>query len=261
METEAPGDCVRFESASWLLISGEAEGESRAFTERHVATCAGCARLLAERRHLLDIYEGLVPEVRGTLDGPRPAAAKHGPTAWQRPSPASAAATILLVVGGLAVGGLAGFLQGRHGVALGNLQAVERRLGELEVRLAVAQIDRPTAAERLKATTASLAIIDRDPRVVDSLVEALVSDPSPNVRMAAIDALYRAARVAPLQARLGELLAAQDSSILRIALIELAADRKLTGTLDDLRREAAESHDPAVRARARWAIIELTRGT
>jgi hypothetical protein len=146
-------------------------------------------------------------------------------------------------------------------VALGTLHGVERRLDELEVRLALAQIDRPTAAERLKATTASVAIIDRDPRIVDSLVETLVSDPSPNVRMAAIDALYRAARVAPLQTRLGELLAAQDSSILRIALIELAADRKLKGTLDDLKREAAESHDATVRDRARWAITELTRGT
>lgn len=256
METETPGDCVRFESASWLLISGEAEGASLAFTERHAATCPDCARLLSRRRHFLDVYDGLVPEVKGTLDTPRPVVPKRRPTALQRPAPAIAAAMILLLVGGLV-----GFLQGRHGLALGTLQGVERRLDELEVRLAVAQIDRPTAAERLKATTASVAIIDRDPRVVDSLVEALVSDPSPNVRMAAIDALYRAARVAPLQTRLGELLAAQDSSILRIALIELAADRKLKGALDDLRREAAESHDPAVRDRAQWAITELTRGT
>jgi hypothetical protein len=60
--------------------------------------------------------------------------------------------------------------------------------------------------------------------------------------------------------RFESLLAAQPSPMLRIALIELAADRNLVETRGALERLAAQSRDEAVRQRARWAIGVLTRG-
>jgi hypothetical protein len=128
------------------------------------------------------------------------------------------------------------------------------------VRLAVARIDRPGSAKRLEAATAGAALVNRDPRILDTLLEALESDPSPNVRMAAVDALYEARSVGVIERRFPALLAAQTSPILRIALIELAADRRLAGALGELRRVAAESTDDAVTRRARWAIGALTQG-
>ena len=88
----------------------------------------------------------------------------------------------------------------------------------------------------------------------------LDTDPSPNVRMAAIDALYTIEPTARVTERFDTLLASQTAPALRIALIEMAADRRLTGTVRALERVAAEPGDHAVRDRARWAIAALKGG-
>ncbi len=44
--------------------------------------------------------------------------------------------------------------------------------------------------QRLMATTVGIALVHRAPRVIDSLLDALETDPSPNVRMTVVDARY-----------------------------------------------------------------------
>jgi hypothetical protein len=236
--------CERFDDAAWLLLSDELDDATRAAWERHLAGCAVCAAELADRRRVLDLYDGLAPAVAPGVERLAPTTRS---ATWRRPLLALAAG-LLLVAGG-ALGGL-----------LLTAREMERRLSELEVRLAVARIDGPAAAERLDATTAGAALVNRDPRILISLLDALEDDPSPNVRMAAIDALYEARATAPIEARFPVLLEAQASPIVRIALIELAADRRLAGTIDALRRTAAQASDETVRQRARWAIAALTHG-
>lgn len=254
MQDDDAIDCRQFDQAVWLLISGELNDEARAAWERHVSGCDECARLLAARRRVLDVYDGLVPVPERPFDVSRLTPPPRRPREWRQPAMAVAAGLLLLLVGALA-----GRTTGRseEGDALQDLQ---RRLNALEVQLAVARIERPTAAERLKATTAGIALVHRDPRIVDSLLDALGADPSPNVRMAIIDALYTLESTARVQERFDSLLAAQTSPMLRIALIELAADRRLVEAVGALERVAAESGDEAVRQRARWAVGVLNRG-
>jgi anti-sigma factor RsiW len=252
MERDQTDTCSQFDPTAWLLISGELDDPARSRLERHVAACGRCAALLAERRRLLDLYDGLVPAPQVAFDL-RTAAGRRASVVASRPVLALAAGLLLFVAGALAG-------HYRTGSDNGARQGVERRLSDLEVRLAMARIDRPGAAERLQATTSSAALVNRDPRILDTLLEALESDPSPNVRLAAVDALYEARSVAAIERRFPTLLAAQTSPILRIALIELAGDRRLAGALDELRRVAAESTDDLVARRAQWAINALTGG-
>jgi hypothetical protein len=254
MQDDEACDCREFDEAAWLFISGELEDDARSTWQRHVAGCGGCASLLAARRRVLDVYDGMVSVPDGLFDvSGLPAPTRRQP-AWRQPTMAIAAGLLLLIAGALA---------GRVTSKVGDGDAVthvQRRLNDLEVQLAIARIDQPTAAERLKAMAAGVALVHRDPLIIDSLLDALETDPSPNVRMAAIDALYRIESTARVQVRFESLLAAQPSPMLRIALIELAADRNLVETRGALERLAAQSRDEAVRQRARWAIGVLTRG-
>ena len=255
MPTDETTDCAQFDEAAWLLISGELDDDARSAWERHLAGCDECASLLAARRRVLDVYDGLVPDADATLDLSRMPVATGRAAFWWRPAMAVAAGLLLLVLGALA-----GRMRAPDVAGGDALREIEQRLTELEVQLAVARIDRPTAAERLKATAAGVALVHRDPRIVDSLLDALEADPSPNVRMAIIDALYLIGDTTHVEQRFASLLAAQASPMTRIALIELAADRRLKGTLGELRRVATESSEGAVRERAAWAIGALTRG-
>ena len=254
MPTDETTGCAQFDEAAWLLISGELDDDARSAWERHLAGCDACASLLAARRRVLDVYDGLAPDAEATLDLSRLPVAT-GRAVWWRPATAVAAGLLLLVLGALA--GRMRAPDAPGGVAL---REIEQRLTELEVQLVVARIDRPTAAERLRATAAGVALVHRDPRIIDSLLDALEADPSPNVRMAIIDALYLIGDTTHVEQRFASLLAAQASPMTRIALIELAADRRLKGTLGELRRVATESSEGAVRERAAWAIGALTRG-
>jgi hypothetical protein len=180
---------------------------------------------------VLDLYDGLAPEVAADAGASPPR--RRGADVGSRPALA-AAAVLLLALGGWV---------GRWTAS-----------SDLERQLALARIGQPSAAERLQAAVASAAWLDREPLVLESLLDLLERDPSPNVRMAVVEALYRGGRPEPVEERFGRLLAAQDSPLLKIALIELAADRGLRGALDHLRPLADASADEVVRERARWAV-------
>jgi hypothetical protein len=245
-------ECRQFDEAAWLLLSDELDDTARAEWHGHIAACGECARLLAERRRVLDLYDGVTPIPDRELDHSRVEALRRRPVAWRRTAAAAAAAVVLLVAGALA----------GHAFTRVNPQdgGVQRRLNDLEVQLATARIEQPTAAERLKATASGVALVDRDPRVLEALLDAVEADDSPNVRMAVIEALYTLENISPVQQRYDALLAAQPSPMLRIALIELAADRRLTGTVPVLERVAAESQSDLERQRAQWAVGVLRRG-
>jgi hypothetical protein len=253
MQEDEAIDCRHFDHAAWLLISGELDDDACSAWKRHIAGCGECAGLLAARRRVLDVYDatGTVPE--GALDLSRlPVPIRRQPM-WGRPAIAIAAA-LLLVIAGV----IAGRVTSRHqnGDAL---RDVQQRLNDLEVQLAMARMEQSTAAERLKAAAAGVMLVHRDPRIVESLLDALESDPSPNVRMAVVDALYTIDAPTRVRERFEPLLAAQDSPILQVALIELAADRRFVETLGALKRVVAEPGDEAVRHRAQWAIGVLSR--
>jgi hypothetical protein len=245
--------CRDFDEAAWLLISGELDVDARRAWHRHVAGCDECAGLLAVRRRVLDVYDGMVSIPEGALDVSF-AMPTRRPRVSLTPMMAVAAGLLLLTVGTF-LGGVA--MKGRDG---DTLRDVHRRLSDLEVQLAVARLDQPTAAERLKAMASGVALIHRDPLIIDSLLDMLETDPSPNVRMAAIDALYKIESTTRVKVRFDSLLAAQASPMLRIALIEMAADRRLVEAIGALKRVAAEPGDNTVRERAQWAIGVLTGG-
>ena len=94
--------CVRTATLVDALLDGELDATTRAVVEGHIATCANCTFLVANRKALRDrvrgvvrnaeVPEGLEPIIRRSLQGPpRSMPARH----WM-----ALAAAVVLMVGG-----------------------------------------------------------------------------------------------------------------------------------------------------------------
>jgi hypothetical protein len=83
-------------------------------------------------------------------------------------------------------------------------------------------------------------------------------DSNVNVRLAAVDALDRYAADPNVRRALAATLAAQDSPLVQVAVIDLAVKSKDRDCASALRRLASlPEADEAVRQRAQWAIGKL----
>ena len=92
----------------------------------------------------------------------------------------------------------------------------------------------------------------------EALLYAAGHDPNVNVRLSAVDALDRYAADPNVRRALPATLAAQDSPLAQVALIDLVVKSKDRDCASALRRLATRPEaDEAVRQRARWAIDQL----
>jgi len=108
-------------------------------------------------------------------------------------------------------------------------------LRALRQDVALSMLQQTSASARLQGVSVSAQVARQDPQVMSALLETLATDPSPNVRLAAVDALAGRAAEPAVQLRLGEALRREDSPLVQIAL----ADALLTADGADARRIVA----------------------
>jgi HEAT repeat protein len=254
--TSKPGDCDRMlESWAQALATRErVSGE----VERHLASCAACRVASAEMGQLWTALGGLADsapsallrrDFEGVLSGYREGLAgrsdeadadRGARRAAERTSPARTLAfrrrsfeRRMLQIGY----GLAALLAG---VALGvffrpgdhsdkQSEEVAELRGELRSMrqdVALSMLHQSSASGRLEGVSVGALLSRQDPQVMRALLETLANDPSPNVRLAAVDALASRAGEPAVQQRLGEVLFKEPSPLVQIALADalLSAD-------------------------------------
>jgi len=108
-------------------------------------------------------------------------------------------------------------------------------LRALRQDVALSMLQQTSASARLQGVSVSAQVARQDPQVMSALLETLATDPSPNVRLAAVDALAGRAGEPAVQLRLGEALRREDSPLVQIAL----ADALLTADGEQARRIVA----------------------
>lgn len=268
--------CAKLETEILLYLSGELPAERRAACAEHLRTCRSCGVELRETRRALGLYQALPP---AEIDGPRlgeilgrvftasdatealedpPAPAlpqRRRPGDWPRrgwsASVLRLAAAIVLL--------LAGLLAGR---------ALERRespeitmladeLRETQERLTLALLEHRSASGRLHGLELDRILSPMDERLTEALLTVLDQDPSTNVRLAVVDALYRLGDLSAIQSDLCRSLERQTSPVIQLALIDLMADMRIETAVGLLRRIAREEKNQAVAQRAHWALQEL----
>jgi anti-sigma factor RsiW len=274
------GNAKEWMAAAW---SGELDEAAEAQLKRHLAGCPECGAEMAE---LSALWERL-----GDLPAPEPSLAQHvrwqaaleslartestphhstawGSNAWKfslnalwprRPVwQATIAASCLIA--GLLIGG---FWQGvfgehhrREDAQIATLRSEVEATRELA---ALSLLRQQSATERLRGVDYSQRMPTLEPRVVSALIEAVNHDSNVNVRLAAIDALAKAADDAQVRQSMRASLGRQESPMVQAALIDYLVDSRDAAAAPALREFSGRADlNEAVKQHAEVAARQLT---
>lgn len=253
------------------------DAQSTSAVQSHLASCSSCQ---SEFESLAAVWEKLasVPDeapdeqltVRfyAMLDAYQ-AGQKHARqtsgwykkwTAWlerwwpQQPAWQFGLASLLLLTG-LLVGYFV-----RPGAQNHDQEVVQlrREVNTLSKLITVSLLQQQSSVDRLKGVNYSYQIANPDREVLSTLLNTLNYDPSPNVRLAALDALTRYYNHPDIRGNLMQSLNRQSSPLIQVALINLfveAQDKQSVGVLKQI--ASKDDLDPTVLKHVKWAIQEL----
>lgn len=247
-------------------LTGDLDETGRGEVRAHIAACDACR---ADLEDLTAVWTklGVLPEeqpsgaLRGRfyamLEEQRSAAVRRG--AWRewfsfrRPAFAASFSAVLLLAG-LAAGW---FLSGaRPG---GTRYA--RLSNEVEVmrqQVALSLLDRPSASERIQGVGYTAEVKAPSDTTLAALFKAVDADPNPNVRLAAVDALYLFRDRPGVRESLVRSLSLQTYPLVQVALIDFLVEVREAKAVDALKSliQAGEL-TPDVKERAEQGLKQI----
>jgi len=125
--------------------------------------------------------------------------------------------------------------------------------------LAVSLLDQQSPTERLRGVNLSYSLENPDSKTIGALLDTLNNDPSINVRLAAVDALYLFYNSPKVREGIIQSLSQQDSPFLQAALVDLLVSVQERQALESFRKLiAVNGLDPKVKQKLEQGIKELT---
>ena len=277
----------------WLpeLADGQPLPPEAAHLAAHLPTCPACQAELAELRQLFNDLDALPAELpplamrddfRAMLEAEKakqaaaspagltaarggqplaPLQAEQVPASQKNPSSQQwlrVAASVALV----AVGAILGLLLrgGQPASPLAQLTQTEQPAQpSLSVKLAAARQQPATASQRLQLVSqAPAAIVEPNDPAVLTLIHTLDTDPNPNVRLAACEALVRLRADPRVGPALVEALPLQTDPNVQITLIDALVTLRETRAVPQLEELAKKPEVlPAVRLQAESGLGQL----
>ncbi len=289
--THATATCA--ELRLWLpdLADGQPLPPEAAHLAAHLPTCPACQAELTELRQLFNDLDALPPELppltmrddfqalleaeKAKLAAASPAgltATRGGQPLASAPAPVAEAPArqatladhrqwlrIAASVALVAVGAVLGLLL-RGGQPASQLAQNETpQQPTLSARLAAARQQPATASQRLQLVSqAPAAIVEPNDPAVLTLIHTLDTDPNPNVRLAACEALYRLRADPRVGPALVEALPLQTDPNVQITLIETLVTLREKRAVPGLEQLAKKPDAlPAVRLQAESGLGQL----
>ncbi len=169
---------------------------------------------------------------------------------WQAMSRVAAAALLLTV----------GYWFGGRGepstVEKNQVAEMKQELGEIKEMLMLANLKAQYPSERIQAVSQVESYNDIDPKLIKALVTTLNTDASPNVRLAAANALQKFATInSNVRAELVRSLEFQTEPIVQISLINMMVELEEKSAVNKLKSLIDNSETlPAVRKQAQLGI-------
>lgn len=266
---------------------GTLSPEDRAALRAHLAASPALQREFAELARTLDTLD--------TMPGPRPTprlragvfaaieAEKNSVRAAHASSPAVAPAnrrplwlrltqTLLVSTGAcalLAVGFLMGARSSPPAAAIqpSAESATQRELAALRLKVdsmtqlvgySILQQSQRSTSERLRGVLASASLSQPDDKTINDLIGALALDPSTNVRLNALDALYPHADQDIVRTGVLASLLREQNPLVQVSMIDFlvaSRNRDAAPALDKLSHD--DARDRSVRDAARKALTQL----
>jgi len=256
--------------ADYLI--GELDATGRADVQAHIAACAGCREDL-ENLTVVWAKLGVLPEeqpgdavrsrfyamlddYKGKLEAEKKAARPRLADwlSFRRPAFAAAFSAFLLLVG---LG--AGWLLKGNRPAEGRYASLSRELQDMRQQVALSLLNQPSATERIQGIGYSTEVRNPDDSTLAALFRAVDTDPNPNVRLAAVEALYLFRDRPEVRENLVKSLAIQPYPLVQVALIDFLVEIRETRAIDALKGliEAGEL-TPEVKERAEQGLKQMT---
>ncbi|MEI9918237.1 MAG: HEAT repeat domain-containing protein [Bacteroidota bacterium] len=133
---------------------------------------------------------------------------------WDWLAPRLAFATVLVIAG--FTGGY--FFNGSNN---SDVKLLTQQVADLKETMMLSLLEKESATDRLKAVSLSTEMDHVSTQVTAALFKTLNSDPSVNVRLAALEAITPYAKVEKVREQLVRSIAKQDSPLVQVALAEL----------------------------------------
>jgi len=280
-------NCVQARDRFAELLDHRLESPVSGDLRAHLATCPACQRDFASLRDTLDRLDAMPtpkpsPRLRAGFyamleDEKRSAAASPARTAAaRRPARRQLWRWILspLAAGGLLV---LGFLAGQYApsrqaapattapAANPTDAATQQELADLRKKVdsmtqlvGYSLLQQQPAGERLKGVLAAQHLNGESDEVITKLINTLALDPSTNVRLSALEALYQHADKDVVRAGVLASLSREQNPLVQVSMIDFlvaARDREAASTLQDLAR--SDKVDRSVRDAAQRALVQI----
>lgn len=279
-------NCVQARDRFAELLDQRLESPVSGDLRAHLASCPACQRDFASLRDTLDRLDAMPtpkpsPRLRAGFyamleDEKRSAATTPAQApATRRPARSHLWRWILSPV---AAGGLLvlGFLAGQYApsrqaapaatpTTATTDAATQKELADLRQKVdsmtqlvGYSLLQQQPAGERLKGVLAAQQLNGESDEVITKLINTLALDPSTNVRLSALEALYQHADKDVVRAGVLASLTREQNPLVQVSMIDFlvaARDREAAPTLQELAR--SEKTDRSVRDAAQRALVQI----
>ncbi|MEY4929941.1 MAG: hypothetical protein RI909_665 [Bacteroidota bacterium] len=244
-------------------IDGKGTEQERALVESELAHNKSSYALYEQLREVIVTMEKVKPlEPSGKLKiefekalQEEIAAQKKPKTIFFSPVFYRAAAAVLLVMAGVAIGNW-----------INNNKQQEKELAELKQqvdenrRVMMAMLEnQQSASQRMTGLSVAYQMDKPDDEIINVLVKTMNEDPNSNVRLAAMDALGKFSNESAVRNALIQSLSTQKDPIVQIALIQLLVKMKETGVVKQLEQMTKDASTmKAVKDEAYSGILKLS---
>lgn len=134
-----------------------------------------------------------------------------------------------------------------------------REVQDMRQMLAVSLLDQRSPTERLRGVNLSYGLENPDSRTIEALLNTLNNDPSINVRLAAVDALYLFYESPSVREGIIQSLTQQNSPFIQVALVDLLVSVQERQALESFKKLIkANQLDPKVKQKLEQGIKELS---
>jgi hypothetical protein len=257
--------CDKIQERFADYLTGDLDETGRRDVQAHFLDCAACREDL-ENLTVIWAKLGVLPEeqpggglrhrfytmleeYKDKLETGR--AGRRGWFSFQRPAFA-AAFSVFLLLAGIGAGWFAG------GGSEIKRAGLAREIQDMRQQVALSLLNQPSAADRIQGIGYSTEVRDPNDATLAALFNAVDSDPNPNVRLAAVDALYLFRDRPGVRESLVKSLAVQTYPLVQVALIDFLVEVRETRAIEALKK-LVEGGDltPEVKSRAEQGLRQI----
>ena len=145
---------------------------------------------------------------------------------WPRQPVLQLGAALALLLVGLGIGYRSRPASLTTPAGSGEVAELRGELSAMRQMVALSLMQQQSASDRLRGVSWSAQMQQPGQEILTALLDTLMRDPNPNVRLATVDALRQFGDQPAVRKGILEALPRQDSPMVQVALVDLAADLK-----------------------------------